>query len=124
MKKFLPLLFPCLLLCAPALAATHWYSEGTKSSPASGTLLADTGATTGNYSCFLIADSSVEASLVFQHRNAANDTTLHAQTFTAVVGTIFTPKFEVPYLDINERFRVLTDALAIGAIQTTLICVN
>lgn len=101
-----------------------WYTEGLKSTPASGTVLADTGQLTeGSRSVALVVSANVIASIRLEVRNAANDTTNISQVFhLSALGSVATPQV-AGYVNLasNERVRIVTTAgLLVGEIQASL----
>ena len=100
-----------------------WYTEGAKSSPSSGTVLADTGPQTSGYRTIgILCDSSVSGVVILEHRNADNDTTLSSQRISMTINSPFS--FNVPYttliLATDERIRVITSGAILGAVQASI----
>lgn len=101
-----------------------WYTEGLKSTPASGTVLADTGQLTeGSRSIALVASANVSVPIRLEVRNAANDATNISQIFhLSALGPVATPEV-TGYVNLssNERVRIVTaSGLALGDVQASL----
>lgn len=98
-----------------------WVTEGIKSNPLNGAVLADTGAfgsdTSGNIK--VIVASTVAGFATFEHRNAANDTTIKAQAFPVSANGVVDVEFMVAPAQ-GERFRLVTTGLVVGQIQGSL----
>jgi hypothetical protein len=101
-----------------------WYTEGVKSTPSSGTVLADTGEMEeGSRSVAFWVSANVLATVRLEVRNAANNANVIAQTFhLSAVSPVATPELSgVINLATDERIRIVTSgALALGEIQASL----
>lgn len=100
-----------------------WRTEGRKTNPAAGTLLADTGPLQGgvSYSPQLVVSSTVILQVRMEHRDAENLNTLQEHTFLVPANSSF--QFSVwGYFDILEgqRVRLTVGANVTGTAQGSL----
>ena len=101
-----------------------WYSQGTLTNPAAGTILADTGPlqTSGVYRVTCVATSSVAATVSVEHRDSGNANTLEAIGISVPVGG--TVSFDVPVrISSGERIRAVLSSAITGTITVTL-CIS
>lgn len=99
-----------------------WTTEGKKSSPANGTVLADTGQlSAGTYSFkFLATSTVVVGNLLLQLRNSGNSSTVMEQTIATPPGQSLTIDIGGLAVGTDERVRVVTDGTSLGALQASL----
>jgi len=103
----------------------YWYTAGVQTNPAGGTVLADTGPlpASGGRPFKVILASTVGLGFTVEHRNAANNATLTSQnipvTSNQPVELEFAPGPDMANDD--ERLRVVTNALAVGQVQASLL---
>jgi hypothetical protein len=102
------------------------FTEGILTGPASGTLMADTGAqAVGNYFVLVVVggdgSTTVPGSVVLARRNAANNADVWAQVITWGSALYITPTFKFPgriVLLAGERLIVRVGATSMGVAQT------
>lgn len=100
-----------------------WVTEGSKTNPASGAVLADSGAThIGEYTIHVIGISTILAPCSFQWRNGANDTTLQEQTFSIQANqNVMEDQIKISTQASGERFRIVTTAIVLGVVQVSML---
>jgi hypothetical protein len=100
-----------------------WHTEGLKSSPASGTVLADSGQLpVGSRSASMWLSANIACTVVFEYRNDTNSANVMSQIFhLSAVSPVVIPLL-TGYINVavDERFRVVTSGLALGQIQASL----
>ncbi len=107
--------------------AGDWYSN-TVANPLAGTVIVDTGPLPVDtyYNWCVYWSSTVNATLRIEHRNAANNATLHEYTVFNLANTSASPfcstVVQPPYLLQNERIRVVnTSLIALGNVSSSII---
>lgn len=99
-----------------------WISEGIKTNPVAGALLADSGArAAGSFTARMLLSATVGAAVRVQHRDALNGATLE-ELIINMPGSQ-TTDFPIGDVDLaeNERVRVVTMSAIVGSVQGTLI---
>lgn len=98
-------------------------TEGSKTNPAAGVVLADSGPThIAEYSIHVIGISTILAMCSFQWRNAANDTTLQEQTFSIPANqNVMEDQIKITTQTSGDRFRIVTAALILGVVQVSML---
>lgn len=103
-------------------AAENWFSEGQKTNPSTGDLLADTGALpveNGLLFTFIIS-SSVAFVADLQHRDATNTSTLKSQLMICPATDTITFGPVNRYFLISERLRIVVGSGFTGACQASI----
>lgn len=101
-----------------------WYSEGVKTNPIAGAVLAEVPAFTyphGLSLTIVIAASTIALACEVQHRNAANNGNLHSQIIT--VPAFGTQAFAITMpidMDTDERLRVVAFLAIVGSCQVSI----
>jgi len=103
----------------------YWYTAGVQTNPAGGTVLADTGPlpASGGRPFRVVLGSTVALGITVEHRNAANNATLTSQLTGVVANSGIELEF-IPGPDMandDERIRVVTNALAQGNVQASIL---
>lgn len=97
-----------------------WNTEGVKSNPSDGTLLADTDELdSGFYAFSLLGTATLLSTVKLQHRNAANDTTLNEHIIKFLANDTKQVTFPIT-VDTNQRVRVLSEGVNLGSVQASL----
>lgn len=103
--------------------ASAWH-DGVVTSPAAGQVISDTGQLAnalGTVIIQVVVDASVAAFLAIEHRNAANNTTLHTQYVSVVASTPFVVNQFTMIFQDNERIRVINrSALVLGTVSASI----
>lgn len=112
-----------LPVAPPRLDTGAWDDGGFFTNPASGTILADTGAQTSDILLMgaIMGDGQLEAEL--QWRNAANDGTVANLSYLVDAGQPAVIPPMMVNLAVNERVRVRTQVNATGRFSANLIAV-
>jgi len=105
-----------------------WYTEGAKTNPANGEVLADSGPLTEGAVTLnsvpvpvVIISSTVNAMVVLQLRNPANDSTVASQGFAVGAHSPFVmPSFGSISLQSGQRLRLVLVGGVTGAMQGSL----
>lgn len=100
-----------------------WVTEGSKTNPLSGVVLADSGPThIGEYTIHVIGISTILAPCSFQWRNAANDTTLQEQAFSIQTNqNVMEDQIKISTQVAGERFRIVTTTAVLGVVQVSML---
>jgi len=108
---------------------SRWYSEGIKTNPIAGDLLADTGALSladnlrsPNKTFKVMVSGTILARVEIQHRNAANSATLATQLLTVLADSqyLWDPTISGITLAESERIRVVMFANALGSVSASI----
>ena len=98
-----------------------WATEGRKTTPLAGTVLADTGEMVGQpYALRVIVSANVSASVKLQHRNAENNANAEEELVIDVLGSSPVALSFTFTLENDERVRVVTTATVAGGVQAVL----
>lgn len=98
-----------------------WNSEGLKSSPSNGTILADTGPQANASTLYqVVCDATLNADVLIEQRNDVNNATLFSQQVSLAANDTKDVSFRVITLT-DERIRVkLNGALTLGSVQCSI----
>src|SRR6266705_1326529 len=100
-----------------------WVTEGEKTNPGAGVILADTGVLNdvqSHYYSFVVT-ATVSASVNIEVRNAANDATLFSQSVKVLASdTKYIPVPTVYDSLPNGRVRIVMDTLIVGKVQAAI----
>lgn len=101
-----------------------WFSEGEKTNPASGTVLADTDElVAGVIQMGFMVSANANCKVVLQHRNAANTANVSSQAMFLTASAPISVMYPVPIdVSVDERIRVVTDgAISLGNVQASIL---
>lgn len=103
-----------------------WITGGLQTNPASGAILADTGARSGPAGSTetildlrLLATSSVTCGIEIQHRNVANTTNIWQHAFRLAADAAINMRIPVTIAN-GERVRIVMLTSPIGLVQASL----
>lgn len=99
-----------------------WTTEGVKSSPSSGTVLADTGQLgAGTYTFKFLGTSTIAVgNILIQQRNSGNSSTVMEQIVNVPVASSINLELGPITVGSDERIRVITNSGLFGSIQASL----
>jgi hypothetical protein len=97
-----------------------WHTEGLKTNPTEGTLMADTGATpAGSYAVGVLAAGTVLTTIRLEYRDSSNTSNNASQILKVQANSTVQVTLPV-YLADDERVRAVMDADAGGKCQVSL----
>lgn len=99
-----------------------WNTEGQKTNPSSGTVLADTGQLLAQeWRATIILSATALANVKLQHRNANNNGNVKEQNFSVLSSTLLhLPLLAISVTNADERVRVVTDGVILGNVQASI----
>jgi hypothetical protein len=100
-----------------------WNSNGNITNPGLNAVLADSGPLDHAIQVTILLSSSVAATILYEHRNASNDTALESFMFYLTLNQqilIILPKLMVN-ISSGERVRLVNTTVIVGSAQGTLI---
>lgn len=99
-----------------------WFTEGNKTNPTDATVLADTGALTpAIYEFTYILTASAATVFLIQHRNAANLASVAEFRIRVPAGETKTYSLGKKSIrTANERVRIITEGVIVGAAQAMI----
>lgn len=100
-----------------------WYTEGEKTNPADGAILADTGKidTGNNTDTTLVVSATVAAVVLVQRRDSARTNTVMSQTVRVLANDTKVIPLGRQVLDLGESIRVLASGVTVGAVQASIV---
>jgi len=100
-----------------------WYSEGEKTDPADGTLLAATGKllTGNNTMATIVVSATVAAAVQIQYRDAAASSTRQGQIVRVLAGDTVVIPLGVQPLEPAEGLQVVASGALVGNVQASII---
>jgi len=100
-----------------------WYSEGEKTNPVDGTLLASTGKvlTGNNTMATVIVSATVGAAVQLQYRDAAAATTRQGQVLRVLANATVVVPLGVQPLEPAEGLQVVSSGVIVGIVQASII---
>jgi hypothetical protein len=100
-----------------------WYSEGEKTNPADGSLLATTGKVMSgnNTMATVIVSASVGAAVQIQHRDAAAQVTRMGQIIRVLANDTVVVPIGVHPLEPAEGLQVVALGAVIGLVQASIV---
>lgn len=110
---------------APTVQATEWFDSGVVSAPGTGAVLVDMGPEDDgdNFSGCIDMTASVAATFELQHRNAANNATLHSQRYPISLGGVEHYCWTNAPIAIadDERIRLVNvNTILVGTVQVSI----
>lgn len=99
-----------------------WNTEGQKSTPSSGTVLADTGQLLAQeWRATILLSATVTANVKLQHRNANNNGNVEELALSILSSNpLFISQLAISVLNADERIRIITDGTILGNVQASI----
>lgn len=102
-----------------------WYTGALFTNPSANTVVCDTGPLVAGYwqmSLILSANTGLE--LIWQHRDAANETTLRSKIIPVTLSILHLRNIFPVEVNANERCRLITRADVVGEVEGSIFALQ
>jgi hypothetical protein len=100
-----------------------WYSEGEKSNPIDGELLATTGkiSSGNNTMATIVVSATAVCAVQLRYRDSAGSTTKQGQILRVPANDTITVPLGVTPLNPDESLQVVTSGAVVGSVQASIV---
>lgn len=100
-----------------------WYSEGEKSNPADGDLLATTGKLPfgNNVPVTVVVSATVAAVVLLRYRDAAGSTNKQVQTIRVLANDTKVIPLGTHPINVDEALQVVSSGVTLGLVQASIV---